>query len=95
MALYNSFASIYGSGPGATVTAAVRVRSRMTTQQQQMLVELAGLRDQIEKGHYLNVHFRAFQLSHAAWMEHTRQGAAASHRTPGGLPQSVLEEPRS
>lgn len=65
----------------------------MSTQQQQMLIELNGLRDQIEKGHYLNVHFRAFQLAHAAWQEHIRQNAVTGARTPGGVREAVLDEP--
>ena len=45
-----------------------------------MLVELNGLRDQIRKGHFLNVHFRAFQLAHTAWLEHIRVNAVAGAR---------------
>lgn len=66
----------------------------MTTEQNKLLAELAGIRDQIEKGHYLNVHFRAFRLSHDAWQEHIRQNAVSgsrAHNSPGG---AVLDEER-
>lgn len=52
----------------------------MNVEQEKLLAELRGLEDQIRKGHYLNVHFRAFQLAHAAWMEHIRQNAVAAAR---------------
>ena len=65
----------------------------LTTQQRQLLIELDGLRDQIHKGHFLNVHFRAFQLAHAAWMEHVRQNAVTGAREPGGIREAVLDEP--
>lgn len=52
----------------------------MTVEQEKLLAELRGLEDQIRKGHYLNVHFRAFQLAHAAWMEHIRQNAVSGAR---------------
>lgn len=70
----------------------------MTTEQSAMLVELRGIEDQIRKGHHLNVHFRAFQLAHRAWMEHIRvnavTGARGGHvagRGPGG---AVLDDDR-
>lgn len=61
--------------------------SELTVEQNQLLAELHGLEDQIRKGHFLNAHFRAFQLSHAAWMEHIRQNAVSGSRrchSPGG-----------
>lgn len=70
-----------------------------TTQHEQMLVELHGIEDQIRKGHHLNVHFRAFQLAHAAWQEHIRANAVAGAR--GGFvsgtspPSAVLDDERS
>jgi hypothetical protein len=52
----------------------------VTTQQEQMMIELHGLKDQIQKGHYLNVHFRAFKLANDAWQEHIRQNAVRGAR---------------
>ena len=52
-----------------------------------MIVELRGLEEQIRKGHYLNVHFRAFQLAYSAWMEHIRQNAVTGAR--GGFVAGV------
>lgn len=66
----------------------------MTPEQSKLLCELAGIRDQIRKGHYLNVHFRAFRLAHDAWQEHIRQNAVAGSRaghSPGG---AVLDNDR-
>jgi len=67
----------------------------MTTQQQKLLVELHGLKDQIEKGHYLNVHFRAFQLAHEAWQEHIRQNAIGGSRQVNSPAGAVLDDDRS
>jgi len=47
-------------------------KTRLTAQQRHALVETAGLLDQIKKQHWLNVHFRSFSLSHAAWMNHMK-----------------------
>lgn len=69
--------------------------NNMTTEARAMMLELVGLRDQIQKQHYLNVHFRAFKLAHAAWMEHIRQnavGGSRAHRTPPG---AVLDGERA
>lgn len=66
----------------------------MTTEQKALLVQLDGLRDQIEKGHFLNVHFRAFRLSHDAWLEHIRVNAVSGSRavhSPGG---AVMDDER-
>lgn len=63
----------------------------LTTQQQKLLAELHGLEDQIRKGHYLNVHFRAFQLANEAWQEHIRQNAIHGNRAgPGSSPPGAL-----
>ena len=59
----------------------------MTTEQSKALAELEGLRDQIEKGHWLNVHFRAFRLANDAWQNHVRANALTGSRescSPGG-----------
>lgn len=67
----------------------------MTTQQNIMLIELAGIEDQIKKGHYLNVHFRAFKLADIAWKEHIRMNAvhgSGSVNSPAG---AVLDDERA
>jgi hypothetical protein len=63
----------------------------MTPEQQMFLAELRGLEDQIGKGHWLNIHFRAFELSYRAWQEHIRANARSGARgefvagkSPGG-----------
>lgn len=70
----------------------------MTPEQNKLMAEVAGIRDQIEKGHFLNVHFRAFRLAYEAWQEHIRQNALAGSRggyvagkSPGG---AVLDDER-
>jgi hypothetical protein len=52
----------------------------MSNEQKRLLMELEGIADQIKKGHYLNVHFRAFQLSNSSWQEHIRQNAVRCAR---------------
>jgi len=66
----------------------------LTTQQQKLLADLHGLKEQIEKGHYLNVHFRAFQLANEAWQEHIRQSAVRGARAIGAPAGSVLDGER-
>ncbi len=59
----------------------------MDIEQKRALVDLEGLRDQIEKEHWLNVHFRAFQLANEAWQHHIRANAihgSRDHHSPGG-----------
>lgn len=63
----------------------------MTVEQKKMLVELEGLKDQIEKEHYLNVHFRAFRLAHDAWQEHIRQNARVGCEVVHSPPGAILE----
>ena len=66
--------------------------SDQTIEQERMFVSLRGIEDQIRKDHYLNVHFRAFELADAAWKEHIRQSAvptARQHNAPKG---AVLDE---
>ena len=66
----------------------------MNNEQERLLSQLVGLRAQIEKQHYLNVHFRAFRLANDAWHEHVlgnaRAGAREGH-SPGG---AVLDDAR-
>jgi len=66
----------------------------MTLEQQRLLLELHGLRDQIEKGHFLNVHFRAFQLAGMAWQEHIRQNAIDGSRDCNSPAGAVLDDER-
>lgn len=54
-----------------------------TPEQKQMLLALAGLRDQILKELYLNAHFRAFRLADDAWKEHIRINSRAKHADAG------------
>lgn len=66
----------------------------MEEAQKKLMVELEGLKDQVEKGHFLNVHFRAFRLAWDAWQEHIRQNALSGSRavhSPGG---AVLDDDR-
>lgn len=67
----------------------------MTTEQQVMLIALEGLKDQIEKGHFLNVHFRAFELAHNAWREHIRQNAIVGSRQAHSPAGAVLDDERA
>ncbi len=46
---------------------------RLSQIQQGLIVDVAGLRDQISKDHMLNVHFRAFEIASRAWDEHKRR----------------------
>ena len=66
----------------------------MTTEQQKLLAELDGLRDQIQKKHFLNVHFRAFRLAWDAWQEHVRQNAVGGSREAGSPGGAVLDNER-
>lgn len=45
-------------------------RGERNVSQAKAFAGLVGLRDQVQKEHWLNVHFRAFELSHAAWQFH-------------------------
>lgn len=67
----------------------------MTPEQKKLLVDVRGLEDQIRKEHYLNVHFRAFQLAHEAWQEHIRQNAITGSRTVNSPAGSVLDDERA
>lgn len=65
-----------------------------TVLQRQALLELVGLKDQIEKEHWLNVHFRAFKLASLGWDSHILANAqigSKSFHSPGG---AVLDNER-
>lgn len=66
----------------------------MTTEQQKLLAELRGLEEQIQKGHFLNVHFRAFRLANDAWQEHIRQNAIGGARIYNSPAGAVLDNKR-
>lgn len=66
----------------------------MTTEQDRAMCDLAGLRDQIEKEHWLNVHFRAFQLAHEAWQNHVRANARVGAKAVGSPGGAVLDGER-
>jgi len=56
-------------------------------EQEQAIVKLKGIKDQVEKEHWLNVHFRAFELADMAWKEHIRANAITGSdvcNSPGG-----------
>jgi hypothetical protein len=67
----------------------------MSTEQEKLLVEVAGISDQIKKGHYLNVHFRAFELAYNSWREHVRQNAITGAKRCGSPMGAVMEPPTS
>lgn len=68
---------------------------QLSTEQKAMLLELHGLEDQICKGHFLNVHFRAFKLAYAAWQEHIRQNAVSGSRAGNSPAGAVLDDDRT
>jgi len=63
-----------------------------TPEQQILLMRLDGIADQIKKGQFLNCHFRAFELSGAAWELHVRGNAAIGARVAGGPAGAVLAD---
>jgi len=65
-----------------------------TSEQERLLHHVHGIEEQVRKGHFLNVHFRAFELAHESWREHVRQNAVIGSRrynSPGG---AVLDPER-
>lgn len=46
----------------------------MSKEQEKAIKDIRGLRDQIKKGHWLNVHFRAVELAYFAWKQYIEQG---------------------
>jgi len=66
----------------------------MTSEQDKLISETRGIQEQILKEHWLNVHFRAFELANDAWQEHIRANARSGARecnSPGG---AVLDNDR-
>ena len=66
----------------------------MTSAQEKLLAMVRGISDQIEKEHWLNVHFRAFELANDSWKEHIRANArtgSRQHNSPAG---AVLDDKR-
>jgi hypothetical protein len=57
-------------------------------------LKLSELEDQIAKGHWLNVHFRAFELAYDAWKLHIRANAQLGARYCGSLGGAVLDAAR-
>ena len=69
-------------------------RDGVSVAQEKAITELYGIEDQIQKRHWLNVHFRAYQLANDAWKEHIRLNAETRARevnSPGG---AVLDPER-
>lgn len=62
------------------------------TAQKKMLISVAGIREQIGKEHWLNVHFRAFELADEAWKEHIRVNAELGAREVNSPPGAVLDD---
>lgn len=44
----------------------------LTEDQKNLLLEIDGLAEQVMKGHYLNAHFRAFEIANKTWSEHKK-----------------------
>lgn len=63
-------------------------------EQLKAIADLHGLRDQIEKQHWLNVHFRAFKLSHEAWQHHILANARGGSRAVNSPAAAVLDDER-
>lgn len=66
----------------------------LTIAQEKALADLRGLKDQIHKQHFLNVHFRAFELAHEAWEEHIRLNAVTGSRQVQSPAGAVLDNER-
>lgn len=65
-----------------------------TPERESFLAKLQGLENQLHKDHWLNVHFRAFELANDAWQMHIRMNAITGSRqvhSPGG---AVLDPER-
>jgi hypothetical protein len=71
-----------------------RAKAELTTEQQVLLAELAGLENAIRNGSFLNAHFMAFKLAHDAWMEHIRKNAMLGARNAGSPLGAVLDGDR-
>lgn len=64
----------------------------MTVEQQKAISDLEAIKEQIEKGHWLNVHFRAFKLSHDAWQNHILANAQQGARSVNSPSGAVLDD---
>lgn len=65
-----------------------------TPEQDKLKAEVRGILDQINKEHWLNVHFRAFELSHDAWRQHILANARGGSRQCGSPGGAVLDNER-
>lgn len=62
--------------------------------QRKAMTDLQGMADQVEKQHWLNIHFRAFRLSHDAWQHHILANARAGSRACNSPAGAVLDDTR-
>jgi len=67
-------------------------KAKLTLQQLRAMTEMTGLVDQIKKQHWLNVHFRAFSISHAAWMNHIKAKNRPSPSEQVSWPDAEIPE---
>ena len=67
---------------------------QMTTEQKKLLASIDGLRAQIEKSHFLNAHFRAFEIANDCWREHIRMNALSGSRACGSPAGAVIDDDR-
>lgn len=72
----------------------VVVELKYTVEQQKALAEIEGLRDQIQKGNWLNVHFRAFRLANDGWNNHIMANAKVGSSAVGSPGGAVLDDDR-
>ncbi len=66
----------------------------MTSEQQKLLSMVNGIVDQIKKEHWLNVHFRAFELACDSWAEHIRANARTGSKQARSPAGAVLDNNR-
>lgn len=66
----------------------------MNIKQEKAMSELRGLKDQIEKQHWLNIHFRAFQLANYAWQQHILVNAQLGAERVNSPSGAVLDDKR-
>ncbi|KKN78835.1 hypothetical protein LCGC14_0346070 [marine sediment metagenome] len=64
----------------------------MDANQKKLLAETEGIIDQIKKQHWLNVHFRAFELANNAWKEHIRANARVGAKEVDSPAGAVLDD---
>ena len=73
---------------------AVDLGSTRNAEVDQANCQLSGLQEQIEKQHWLNVHFRAFQLADYAWKQHIMANARLGSEHSGSPCGAVLDGKR-